>query len=112
VEIPGETLVDLFGGRAIQQPDRLGYSFLPKGEDMTQCCANRTRTQLRKYSARSARKLTPRGRKCPPLVASSLAVARTPSDLLEFPLPADCFQIVFGLLLSCLCGLLGIGIRL
>ena len=34
------------------------------------------------------------------------------SELLEFSLPADCFQIVFGLLLSFLCGLLGIGIRL
>jgi acyl-CoA synthetase (AMP-forming)/AMP-acid ligase II/thioesterase domain-containing protein/acyl carrier protein len=31
-EIPGETLVDLLRGRAIQQPERPGYSFLPKGE--------------------------------------------------------------------------------
>jgi len=47
-----------------------------------------------------------------PLRSNELAVARTPSELLEFSLPADCFQIVFGLLLSFLCGLLGIGIRL
>jgi acyl-CoA synthetase (AMP-forming)/AMP-acid ligase II len=32
VEIPGKTLVDLLRGKAIRQPDRLGYSFLPKGE--------------------------------------------------------------------------------
>ena len=32
VEISGETLVDLLRRRAIRQPDRLGYSFLPKGE--------------------------------------------------------------------------------
>jgi acyl-CoA synthetase (AMP-forming)/AMP-acid ligase II/thioesterase domain-containing protein/acyl carrier protein len=32
MEIWGETLVDLLRGRAIQQPDRLAYSFLPKGE--------------------------------------------------------------------------------
>ena len=32
MEISGETLVDLLRRRAIRQPDRLGYSFLPKGE--------------------------------------------------------------------------------
>jgi len=32
VEISGETLVDVLRGRAIQEPDRLAYSFLPKGE--------------------------------------------------------------------------------
>jgi acyl-CoA synthetase (AMP-forming)/AMP-acid ligase II len=32
VEISGETLVDVLRGRAIQQPDRLAYSFLPSGE--------------------------------------------------------------------------------
>jgi len=32
VEVSGETLVDLLRGRAIRQPDRLAYSFLPKGE--------------------------------------------------------------------------------
>jgi len=32
VEISGETLVDLLRAKAMRQPDRLGYSFLPKGE--------------------------------------------------------------------------------
>jgi acyl-CoA synthetase (AMP-forming)/AMP-acid ligase II/thioesterase domain-containing protein len=32
MEIPGETLVDLLRERAIRLPNRLGYSFLPKGE--------------------------------------------------------------------------------
>jgi acyl-CoA synthetase (AMP-forming)/AMP-acid ligase II len=32
MEISGETLVDVLRGRAIQQPDRLAYSFLPSGE--------------------------------------------------------------------------------
>jgi acyl-CoA synthetase (AMP-forming)/AMP-acid ligase II len=32
MEIPAETLVDLLCGRAIEQPNRLAYAFLPKGE--------------------------------------------------------------------------------
>ena len=32
METLGETLVDLLRGRAIQEPDRLAYSFLPSGE--------------------------------------------------------------------------------
>jgi acyl-CoA synthetase (AMP-forming)/AMP-acid ligase II/thioesterase domain-containing protein/acyl carrier protein len=32
MEIPAETLVDVLRGRAIEQPDRLAYSFLPRGE--------------------------------------------------------------------------------
>jgi acyl-CoA synthetase (AMP-forming)/AMP-acid ligase II/thioesterase domain-containing protein/acyl carrier protein len=32
MEIPAETLVDALRGRAIEQPDRLAYSFLPRGE--------------------------------------------------------------------------------
>jgi acyl-CoA synthetase (AMP-forming)/AMP-acid ligase II/thioesterase domain-containing protein/acyl carrier protein len=32
MEMAGETLVDVLRARAVQQPDRLAYSFLPKGE--------------------------------------------------------------------------------
>jgi acyl-CoA synthetase (AMP-forming)/AMP-acid ligase II len=32
VKISGETLVDVLRGRAIQEPDRLAFSFLPSGE--------------------------------------------------------------------------------
>ena len=56
-----------FTGGTSRRPD-LDFTRYPA--TMTQCCGNRTRTQLRKYLARSSPKQTPRHKKCRPIIAS------------------------------------------